>query len=80
MLVLSGGQAELLFDLALPVEVTELPADLAGIDRVAGRPIRTCADRGGLGSDGSWSRAAVDPDAPVSAADGDQGAVRWLGV
>jgi IS5 family transposase len=32
MLVLSGGQAESLFDLALPVEVGELPADLAALD------------------------------------------------
>ena len=32
MLVLSGGQAESLFDLALPVEVVELPADLAALD------------------------------------------------
>src|SRR3954469_20304897 len=34
MLVLSGGQAETLFDLGLPVEVAELPADLAGLDRL----------------------------------------------
>ena len=34
MLVLSGGQAESLFDLGLPVEVAELPADLAGLDRL----------------------------------------------
>jgi transposase, IS5 family len=32
MLVLSGGQAESLFDLGLPVEVAELPADLAALD------------------------------------------------
>jgi hypothetical protein len=34
MLVLSGGQAESWFDLGLglPVEVAELPADLAGLD------------------------------------------------
>jgi hypothetical protein len=31
MLVLSGGQAESLFDLGLPVEVAELPADLAAL-------------------------------------------------
>ncbi len=34
MLVLSGGQAESLFDLGLPVEVAELPADLAALDRL----------------------------------------------
>jgi transposase, IS5 family len=38
MLVLSGGQAETLFDLALPVEVMDLPADLAGIDRLLDDP------------------------------------------
>jgi IS5 family transposase len=32
MLVLSGGQVESLFDLGLPVEVAELPADLAALD------------------------------------------------
>jgi IS5 family transposase len=39
MLVLSGGQAETLFDLALPVEVMELPADLAGIDVLLDDPV-----------------------------------------
>ncbi len=39
MLVLLGGQAETLFDLALPVEVMDLPADLAGIDRLLGDPV-----------------------------------------
>ena len=34
MLVLSGGQVETLFDLGLPVEVAELPADLAALDRL----------------------------------------------
>ena len=38
MLVLSGGQAESLFDLALPVEVVELPEALAGIDRLLDDP------------------------------------------
>lgn len=32
MLVLSGGQCESLFDLGLPIEVGELPADLAALD------------------------------------------------
>jgi len=32
VLRLSGGQAESLFDLGLPVEVAELPADLAALD------------------------------------------------
>ena len=34
MLVLSDGQAESLFDLGLPVEVVQLPADLAALDRL----------------------------------------------
>jgi IS5 family transposase len=38
MLRLSGGQVESLFDLGLPVEVRELPADLAVLDRLLGDP------------------------------------------
>jgi transposase, IS5 family len=38
MLRLSGGQVESLFDLGLPVEVRELPADLAGLDRLLADP------------------------------------------
>jgi transposase, IS5 family len=38
MLRLSGGQVESLFDLALPVEVRELPADLAALDVLLGDP------------------------------------------
>jgi IS5 family transposase len=38
MLRLSGGQVESLFDLGLPVEVRELPADLAALDRVLSDP------------------------------------------
>src|SRR4051794_31135189 len=34
MLRLSGGQVESLFDMALPVEVRELPVDLAALDRL----------------------------------------------
>ena len=34
MLRLSGGQVESLFDLGLPVEVAELPGDLAALDRL----------------------------------------------
>ena len=32
MLVLSGGQCGSLFDLGLPIEVAELPSDLAALD------------------------------------------------
>ena len=38
-MTLSGGQAETLFDLGLPVEVGELPADLAALDRLLGDPV-----------------------------------------
>ncbi len=38
MLRLSGGQVELLFDEALPIEVRELPEDLAGLDRLLSDP------------------------------------------
>ena len=38
MLVLSGGQFESLFDDVLPVEVRELPADLAVLDRLLADP------------------------------------------
>jgi IS5 family transposase len=39
MLRLSGGQVESLFDLGLPVEVRELPADLAALDRRLADPV-----------------------------------------
>ncbi len=38
MLVLSGGQCESLFDLGLPVEVAELPPDLAALDALLDDP------------------------------------------
>src|SRR3954447_3411132 len=38
MLRLSGGQVESLFDLALPIEVRELPADLAALDALLDDP------------------------------------------
>jgi hypothetical protein len=38
MLRLAGGQVELLFDELLPVEVRELPAELAVLDRLLADP------------------------------------------
>jgi IS5 family transposase len=38
VLTLSGGQVESLFDLGLPVEVAELPGDLAALDRLLEDP------------------------------------------
>lgn len=39
MLRLSGGQVESLFDAALPIEVRELPADLAALDELLSDPV-----------------------------------------
>jgi IS5 family transposase len=39
MLRLSGGQVESLFDLGLPIEVRELPADLAALDELLADPV-----------------------------------------
>jgi IS5 family transposase len=38
MLRLAGGQVESLFDQLLPIEVRELPADLAALDRLLADP------------------------------------------
>jgi transposase, IS5 family len=58
MLRLSGGQVESLFDLGLPVEVRELPADLAGLDRLLGDPaLLEPIER-------VWDRAARDHGRP----------------
>ena len=52
MLRLAGGQVESLFDGLLPVEVRELPEDLAALDRLL-------ADRRLLGPiEQAWERAA----------------------
>ena len=49
MLRLSGGQVESLFDLGLPVEVRELPADLAALDGLLADPALLGAGRAGVG-------------------------------
>ncbi len=36
---MSGGQVESLFDMGLPVEVAELPADLAALDVLLADPV-----------------------------------------
>ena len=48
MLRLAGGQAESLFDQLLPVEVRELPQDLAVLDRLLADPglLRRSGGRG----------------------------------
>ena len=49
MFRLSGGQVESLFDVALPVEVRELPEDLARLDGLLERSGVAGADRAGVG-------------------------------
>ena len=59
MLRLSGGQVETLFDLGLPIEVAELPADLAGLDRLLeGTALLEPIVR-------SWDRAALTRGRPT---------------
>jgi hypothetical protein len=57
MLRLTGGQVESLFDGLLPVEVRELPADLAVLDGCW--PIRGC-----------WHRSSRPGNAPPAATAG----------
>ena len=59
MLRLSGGQVESLFDLGLPVEVRELPADLAALDRLLDDP-RLLAP-----VEAAWDAAARDFGRPT---------------
>src|SRR5919201_280970 len=59
MLRLSGGQVESLFDLGLPIEVRELPADLAALDRLlAGTTLLAPIAR-------AWDRAAARRGRPT---------------
>jgi IS5 family transposase len=63
MLRLSGGQVESLFDLGLPIEVRELPADLAALDRLLeGTALLEPIVRG-------WDRAALVRGRPTIAMD-----------
>ncbi len=61
MLRLAGGQVESLFDQVLPVEVRELPEDLAR----AGRLLADAALLAPIGR--SWARAARDHGRPTIA-------------
>ena len=79
MLRLAGGQVESLWDEVLPVEVRELPGDLAGLDRVVERCGVVGADRVGLAARSARSWSPDDLDGHVRAVDGDQAAHR-LGV
>src|SRR5215213_3508763 len=75
MLRLAGGQVESLFDGLLPVEVRELPADLAVLDRLLAEPRL-------LGPiEQAWERAARGhgrPTIPMTARVPDESTVRKL--
>jgi hypothetical protein len=59
MLRLSGGQVESLFDLGLPVEVRELPADLAALDGLLDDPALLAP------VEAAWDQAARDFGRPT---------------
>jgi transposase, IS5 family len=61
MLRLVGGQVESLFDEALPVEVRELPADLAGLDELLGDPALLAP------IEAAWERSAREHGRPTIA-------------
>ena len=63
VLVLSGGQVESLFDLGLPVEVGELPRDLAVLDRLLDDPALLAP------IDAAWERESRDRGRPSVAMD-----------
>ena len=79
MLRLVGDQVESLFDGLLPVEVRELPADLAMLDRLLGDPLVLTPIDAGVGAHRPWAWSPNDPDGQLCATDGDQ-AAHWLGV
>lgn len=63
MLRLSGGQVESLFDLGLPVEVCELPADLAVLDvLLAGRAVLAPVERAWAESAREFGRPSIPID------------------
>jgi transposase, IS5 family len=59
MLQLMGGQVESLFDELLPVEVRELPADLATLDRLLSDPRLLAA------IEQAWEQTARDHGRPT---------------
>ncbi len=86
MLTLFAERAESLWDEVLPVEVRELPADLAALDRVLADPGMFGADRRavasrdrGDGSGGADGRAPDGRDGDVHQVDGGEAALP-LGV
>ena len=69
MLRLSGGQVETLFDLGLPIEARELPADPAALDRLLEGTALLGPITRAVGSGGARARAPDDPDGPLRAPD-----------
>ena len=76
MLRFAGGRVESLLDELLPVEVRELPADLAVLDRLLAdwRLLGPLEHAGEGAARGAWS--TDDPDSLLCAADGRQAAHR----
>ena len=79
MLVLVGEQVESLFDEVLPVEVRELPGDLARLDVLLSDPALLAPIGEQWGGHGPWARAPDDRDVVVRALDGRQAAL-WVGL
>lgn len=80
MLVLSGGQCESLFDLGLPVEVAELPADLAELDVLLDDRALLAPIEAVWAVEHRHRGALVDPDGPLRAVDDRQGSPGRLGL
>src|ERR1035437_10062900 len=62
MLTLLAGQPECLWDEALPIEVRELPADLAALDRLLADPVLLAPIVERFGREGVEDRRAVLTD------------------
>jgi hypothetical protein len=79
MLTLVGAQVECLWDEVLPVEVRELPEDLARLDRVLVDELLLWPIAQAWEGDFAGAGTTVDPDGHVRAVDGRQ-AAHWLGI
>jgi hypothetical protein len=79
VLCLAGEQVESLFDEVLPIEVRELPGDLARLDELLGDPalLAPIAEQWEAATSRSWP--SDDRDVAVRADDGRQ-AAHWLGL
>ena len=87
MLTLLAEQQECLWDEALPIEVRELPEDLAALDRLLDDPAVLVTDRGAVpprgdrgAAGGVDRRAADDRDGDLRQVDGAQGSATGGGT